>query len=150
MSHQANQPFGPRGPGPPTGSQASIMMMQQPHYSFPVASTSRNRRRKAGDTTDEGSNKRAKYYEGIPSDKFSSLPGLCFELEELSKSHLYRHASEITKETKGGYLHVRMKRDSRSTVHFAHVHLLICSREGCISRKHWTGSTSGCPWSLPL
>ena len=29
---------------------------------------------------------------------------LCIELDSESESHLFRHASEITKETKGGYL----------------------------------------------
>ncbi len=29
---------------------------------------------------------------------------LCIELDSESETHLFRHASEITKETKGGYL----------------------------------------------
>ena len=35
-------------------------------------------------------------------DKYEDM--LCIELDSESETHLFRHASEITRETKGGYL----------------------------------------------
>ena len=79
---------------------------------------------------------------------FQDSPPLSIELTQCSRSHLFRHASEITKETKGGYLQVKNKQSKylkslkTQTICFLLTFFLISMKNSswtghCFSPCHW-------------